>query len=78
MGLGEVRYCFTSISNVWRNQAGFVKPCQGGGPSPYDFCDYNGNEWPLGGQLTNESTVLAPQEVYKQGTCLIEPVKLPS
>jgi len=52
------------------NQAGFVKPCQGGGPSPYDFYDYNGNEWSLGGQLTNESTVLAPQEVYKQGTRL--------
>ncbi|WP_143536052.1 hypothetical protein [Saccharibacillus sp. O23] len=52
------------------NKAGFIRPYSGDGPSPYDFYDFNGNEWSLGGQLTKQSSILAPREVYEQGTLL--------
>lgn len=51
--------------------AGFVRPYKEDMPSPYDYYEYMGNEWSLGGQLTGESSILAPQEVYEKGTLLL-------
>jgi hypothetical protein len=51
-------------------KAGFVRPYQEDVPSPYDYYEYNDNEWSLGGQLTGESIILAPQDVYEKGTLL--------
>lgn len=51
-------------------RSGFVRPYKEDVPSPYDFYEYLGQEWSLGGQLTGESSILAPQEVHEKGTLL--------
>lgn len=49
---------------------GFTRPYQDDEPSPYDYYEYDGNEWSLGGRLTGESYILAPREVHVNGTRL--------
>ena len=50
--------------------AGFKRPSYQDPYNQYDFYDYNNTDWILGGKIVSDSEVLAPEEVYKEGTWL--------
>ncbi|WP_132310391.1 hypothetical protein [Paenibacillus sp. BK033] len=51
-------------------RAGYKRLYRTDEPTPYDYYEFEGNEWSLGGQLTGEGTILAPSEVYERGLLL--------
>ena len=52
-------------------ELGFRPPYETGEVYAYDFYSYKNEEWSLGGQITGNESLLAPQEVYNQGIKLI-------
>ncbi|WP_053367747.1 hypothetical protein [Bacillus sp. FJAT-27245] len=48
-------------------ELGFKPPYDNGETYAYQFYNYRGEEWSIGGKITGEETILAPQEVYRDG-----------
>ncbi len=51
-------------------ELGFERPEYSDKYSQYDFYDYDGEEWVLGGRILPSSTLLAPQQIYSEGVWL--------
>ncbi|MCR8645672.1 hypothetical protein NV379_23815 [Paenibacillus sp. N1-5-1-14] len=49
------------------NQLGFKPPYESGEVYAYQFYQYKNEEWSIGGQITGNESMLAPQEVFLEG-----------
>ncbi|MGG4444101.1 hypothetical protein [Brevibacillus fortis] len=52
------------------NQLGFKPPYDEGEVFAYQFYYYNDEEWSVGGQITGADSILATEEIYKNGVRL--------
>ncbi|HBU84424.1 MAG TPA: hypothetical protein DEF35_22685 [Paenibacillus sp.] len=48
-------------------ELGFKPPYESEDVNAYQYYSFNNTEWSIGGRITGEDLILAPEEVYKEG-----------